>query len=144
MEQKLSDSHTDQLTKKLSTVTPPHVPDIFSQAPAPSFPSIDPGPSSPANEKLERLIGRMQRLNKAAPVELGSSAFFSPESQGSKISTGLKCPQCNKRALKRTKRVTLLDKIVVLAMLSPYHCRYCQFSEWRFMVESLENLVHRA
>ncbi len=87
------------------------------------------------NARMEELIGRIVHLRNAR----NASRFISPQPVRSfhtqRPGLGLRCPQCNKRALRKAKRKTLVETLAVMFLFTPYRCRYCRYYEMRSMLE---------
>jgi hypothetical protein len=47
----------------------------------------------------------------------------------------MRCPRCNKRALRKAKRETFIERLAALVLFRPYRCRYCRYFEMRFIFE---------
>jgi hypothetical protein len=93
-----------------------------------------PLPEGLVNERMEDLIHRIEDLcNARSPAQHSGGAMF----KSPRPVLGIRCPRCNKRALRRGKRETFVERIAILALLRPYRCRYCRYFEMRFILEDL-------
>ena len=99
---------------------------------AASVPAMQPGVKT--NEQMEELLGRIDSVCKGL-TPLASSMNPGPRFTAQRPVLGVRCPQCNKRALRKAKRDSTVTRLAVLVLFQPYRCRYCRYSEFRFMFD---------
>jgi hypothetical protein len=95
-------------------------------------PQRSPQPEPQVNAQMEDLIRRIGDLCDArAPLSPNRAPLFRKQ----RPVLGIRCPRCNKRALRRAKTVTALERLAMLVLFRPYCCRYCRYFEMRFLLE---------
>ncbi len=91
--------------------------------------------SNKTNSQIEEVLARIDSVCK------GRTPSPSTLNPGPRIFTaqrpvlGVRCPQCNKRALRRDKVQTAVTRLAALILFRPYRCRYCRYSEYRFLFD---------
>lgn len=83
------------------------------------------------NQKLETLLNRIDEV--PAPSEGPTRAPQQFTQQRPVL--GIRCPQCKKRALRRAKKVNFTDRLAALVLLRKMRCRYCRYTELRFVFD---------
>lgn len=95
-------------------------------------PALQPG--NKINAQMEELMGRIDSVCKGLTPS-ASSMNPGPRFTAQRPVLGVRCPQCNKRALRKAKRDTTVTRLAALILFQPYRCRYCRYSEFRFMFD---------
>lgn len=89
------------------------------------------------NARMDELSARIDQLLSVHTVEESpvESIEAAPDENPAGVRpnrpAGLRCPQCNKRAFRPTRRTGIGEKLSLLVLLRPFRCRYCAFFEFR-------------
>jgi hypothetical protein len=86
------------------------------------------------NAQMEELLGRIDSVCKGLTPS-ASSMHPAPRFTAQRPVLGVRCPQCNKRALRKAKRDSAVTRLAAMILFQPYRCRYCRYSEFRFMFD---------
>jgi hypothetical protein len=100
-----------------------------------------PLPGNQVNARMDDLIHRIEDLCNARSPDHNSAG---PIFKNPRPVLGIRCPRCNKRALRQAKRETFIERIALLLLFRPYRCRYCRYFEMRFILEDLPAGKRRA
>jgi DNA-directed RNA polymerase subunit RPC12/RpoP len=102
-----------------------------------SMPNLRPFPSGYATvQAIQELNARLDELSEridayfAAPLTASPEADAPPEVRPGKAA-GLRCPQCNKRTFRKSRRETIGEKLSAFLLMRPFRCRYCAHFEFR-------------
>ncbi|WP_180540091.1 hypothetical protein [Nevskia soli] len=83
------------------------------------------------NQKLESLLNRIGEV----PAQNHTPARPPQQFTQARPVLGIRCPQCKKRALRRATKVNFTDRLAALVLLRKMRCRYCRYTELRFVFD---------
>jgi hypothetical protein len=92
-------------------------------------------------QALQELNARLDELSARIDRHLGAQSHEEllvepPVEVRANRPAALRCPQCNKRALRKSRRATMGEKLSLFVLMGPFRCRYCAYFEFRSVFTS--------